>query len=101
MLKRNKKNPKRGNILLLNLDEKKVLTIVGAFFVASMWLVISRIYAALLSEIIVVDCSGNVACFDLKIEHAKIHRNKEKNSVLDHRNNKQLKKVGSFFLVWW
>ena len=42
-----------------------------------------------------------VACFDLEIEHVTIHRNEEKNSVLNNRNNHHLRRVGSFCLIWW
>ena len=29
------------------------------------------------------------------------HRNKEKNIVLNNRNNHHLRRVGSFCLIWW
>ena len=42
-----------------------------------------------------------VACSNLGIEHLKFHRNKEKTGALCYKNNKELKEVGSFILVWW
>lgn len=87
MLEKNRKNLKQGNTIRLNLEKEKVLTMVGAFFVVSISLIINSMTVEIRLEIIVVDRSGKVARFNLKIEHAKLHRNKEKNSVLDHRNN--------------
>ena len=44
MLKINRKSLKRGNTILINLDKEKVLTLVGAFFIVSMRLIISRMF---------------------------------------------------------
>ena len=78
MLKKNRKSPKRGNTILLTLNKEKVLTMVGAFFCLHVAYNQQNVIT-LHSEIIVMDRPGKVACFDLKIEHVIIHRNKEKN----------------------
>ena len=83
MLKKNRKSLKRGNTILLTLDKNKVLTMVGAFFCCLQVDYNQQNVIELHSEIIVMDRPGNVACFDLKIEHVKIHRNNEKNGVLN------------------
>lgn len=98
---KNRKTQNQDNTIRLTLDKEKVLTIVGAFFVFYKWFIINRMTTVLRLGIIVVNRSEKVACFDLKIEHPKLHRNKEKNSVMDYRNNQQLKGVVSFFLVQW
>ncbi len=84
MLKRNRKSPKRGNTILLTLDKEKVLTNGWHLFCCLHVAYNQQNATTLHSEIKVVDRIKKVACFDLKIEHAKFHRNKEKSSVLDH-----------------
>ncbi|KKM83520.1 hypothetical protein LCGC14_1308530 [marine sediment metagenome] len=84
MLKRNRKKPKRGNTILLTLYKKQGADNGWCLFCCPYVAYIQQNVTTLYSEIKVVDRIKKVACFDLKIEHVKFHRNKEKNSVLDH-----------------
>ena len=53
------------------------------------------------TEAIVVDHPGIVACFDLEIEPAELHRNKEKTPLRNLTPNQLLRRVVSFFHIWW
>jgi len=56
---------------------------VSAFFNTQILLIINYIDGTLYSGISGTGCSGIVACFKMKIEHEKLHRNNEKNNALE------------------
>jgi hypothetical protein len=97
MPKKSRKSPRKGKKILKTFDNNEVLAWVSTFFVIFILLILST-----MSETTdLKNHPGKVACSNLAIEHLKFHRNKEKTSALCYKNNKELKEVGSFFLVWW
>jgi hypothetical protein len=88
------------------MTKEKVLARVGAFFVnpndcCPVW---ARISVRNQRESLSVLSKNTrrrskylnlIACSILEIEHVELHRNKDKNSALDQRNNQQLKRVVS------
>ncbi len=101
MLKKNRKSPKQKNKILLTLDKEKVPTICRHLFYCYYMSYIQQNIITLHTEAIVVDGPGKVACFDLEIEPAELHRNKEKTPLRNLTPNQQLRRVVSFFLIWW
>ena len=101
MLKKNRKSQKRGNTILLTLDKEKVLTNSWHLFFCHYMSYIQQNIITLHNEIIVVDRPGIVACFDLEIEPAELHRNKEKTPLRNLTPNQQLRRVVSKSSIWW
>lgn len=101
MLKTNRKRLKRGNTILLTLDKEKVPTNSRHLFFCLWVAYIQQNIITLHTQIIVVDGPGIVACFDLEIEPAELHRIKEKTPPRNLTPNQQLRRVVSKSSIWW
>ena len=88
------------NISLRINDNDKALTVVGAFFIACKWLIISKI-AACMQDPIGAIYFEIIACFKFEIEHEDLHRNQAKNNALYPTAHKQLRRVVVKCSVWW
>lgn len=101
MLKKNRKSPKQGNKILLTLDKEKVSTNSRHLFFCHYMSYIQQNIITLHTEAIVVENPRKVACFDLEIEPAELHRNKEETPLRNLAPNQLLSGVVSKSSIWW
>jgi hypothetical protein len=87
---------KRLNKSRLCYDGEKVLTLLVPFFIVHKETVSLNKNIQRGSV-----CPELIACFELRIEHENLHRNKAKNKVLNPGTDQQLRRVVSKCSVWW